>query len=133
VAILILSLVLLGVFSWLATHYNWFHSSDTKPIEETPAEEICCGLHDVCEKDSLQITDPTIVYYDDDELDVFANRPADSYTREEVRLFEYVFDTLSPGEVSGWLRSLQLRHIQMPSGLMEEALLVVTERRLEAQ
>jgi hypothetical protein len=131
--ILLLSLVLLGIVSWLATHFNWFHSSETKPAEEASSQESCCGLHEVCEKDHLQITDPVVVYYDDEELDAFAHRPSDSYDAEEIRLFESVFETLSPHEVAGWLRSLQLRQIQLPSELMEEALLIVTERRQKVQ
>ena len=71
-----------------------------------------------------------IVYYDDEELDVFKGRPSDSYTDEEVEQFSEVLYTLQEVEVAGWLRSLQLRGINLPDALKDEAFLIVGERRI---
>ena len=132
--ILIVSLIFLGFISWLATKYNWFHSSETtsqKKPEDT--DEICCGAHEICEKDSLLSIESKAVYYDDEELDIYQGKPADSYDDTEIKIFESVFYTLKPEDVAGWLRSLRLRKIELPSEIRDEALLIVSERRSEVQ
>lgn len=126
-----ISLAILGIVSWLATKYNWFRSAENL---QPPAEpEVCCGMHEVCETDSLQIIDTKPVYFDDEELDVFKGRDSESYTDAEMLQFEYVFETLAPQEVAGWLRSLQLRELKLPAALYEAALMIVGERRSSAQ
>ena len=40
-----------------------------------------------------------------------------------------VFNTLHAKDVPGWVRSIQLRNIQLPLDIREEALLIVVERR----
>ncbi len=44
-------------------------------------------------------------------------------------MLENVFYTLKEQDVAGWLGSLQLRNIQLPNNLRDEALLIVSERR----
>ena len=129
--ILFSSLILLGLISWLATRFNWFHSGEEnkEPIET----EVCCGAHEVCEIDSLQIVDIKPIYYDDEELDAFIDKEAISYTDAEIEQFEYIFETLASEEMAGWLKSLQLRNIHLPTFLYEQALLIVAERRASAQ
>ena len=73
-------------------------------------------------------TEP-VEYFDDEELDAFRNRAADSYTAEEEEAFREVFYTMFPREVPDWLRSLQLRGVELPEGLRDEVLLVVQENR----
>lgn len=132
--IFIVSLVLLGVFSWLATRYNWFHSNETTTKDIPKAsEEVCCGAHEICEMETLMAFENKPVYYDDEELDVYQNRPADSYTDTDVELFESILYTLKSEDVTGWLRSLQLREIELPQALKEEAMFMASERRSEAQ
>lgn len=90
--------------------------------------EGCCGLHEVCEKTGLLRAAATAPeYYDDEYLDAFRGRPADSYTDGEVEQFEYVMTTMQPAEVAGWLRSLQLRHVELPADLRDAATLLVNE------
>ena len=84
----------------------------------------------MCEKESLlAAASREIVYYDDEELDRYKGKTADSYTPEETAEFEDVFYTLAGNEVAGWARSLQLRGVELPTALKEEVLLVVSERR----
>ncbi len=93
----------------------------------------CCGMHIVCEKDSLSTAASTeIVYYDDEELDIYANRPADAYTAEETEQFRDILLTLLPEDIAGWARSLQLRHIALPAEVNDELLLIVSEARQSA-
>lgn len=89
----------------------------------------CCGQHAVCEKETLMNTKLKADYYDDEELDVFANREPSSYTDEEITQFQNVLYTMKDFDVAGWLKSLQLREIQLPDVVKDEALLIVSERR----
>lgn len=93
--------------------------------------EVCCGAHEVCERDSLlAAVSKQIEYYDDEELDAYRGTPADAYTDEAVDEFREVLYTLRETEVAGWLRSLQLREIELPDALKDEAFLIVGERRI---
>jgi len=94
--------------------------------------EECCGMHLVCERETLLQPDPEIIYYDDEELDAYAGRPAESYTAAEAEQFAYVLHTMHENEVAGWVRSLQLRNILLPLPIRDEALLIVREQRSRA-
>ena len=88
--------------------------------------ESCCGLHEVCEKDSLRAIREDIDYYEDEELDRFRGRTA--YTEEEVEEFREVLYTMRTDEVAGWLRSLELRRVNLPDELKDEVFLIVGEQ-----
>lgn len=96
--------------------------------EESESEE-CCGLHLVCEKDSLSPMSDEVVYYDDEELDRFVGRDADSYSAEEVEEFRDVLMTLLPGDVAGWARSITQRRLELPPDVRDELLMLVNEQR----
>ena len=91
--------------------------------------EGCCGEHLVCEKESLLQTNAKVVYYDDEELDVLAGVKPDEWTEAQHEAVRQVFRTLEEKDVPGWCRSLQLRGIELPEDVREEALLIVKERR----
>ncbi|MDR2917188.1 MAG: phospholipase [Tannerella sp.] len=94
------------------------------------ADSDCCGQHEVCERDSLlAAVSKQIEYYDDEELDIYNNIASDKYSEMVVEEFREVLYTLRETEVAGWLRSLQLREINLPDQLKDEALLIVEERR----
>ena len=107
--------------------------TDEEKSKRLRAEKIasgeCCGQHAVCEKETLMNTKLKADYYDDEELDVFANREPSSYTDEEITQFQNVLYTMKDFDVAGWLKSLQLREIQLPDVVKDEALLIVSERR----
>lgn len=90
---------------------------------------ICCGMHTVCEKTNLSPLTGEIVYYDDEELDRYRGREADSYTPEEVEEFRDVLLTLLPEDVAGWSRSIQVREINLPTEVRDELLMIVSELR----
>jgi len=83
----------------------------------------------VCERETLLQTNAEIIYYDDEELDSFADIAPDDYTTEQADQIREVFRTMQEKDVPGWVRSLQLRNIQLPLDVREEALLIVRERR----
>lgn len=89
--------------------------------------EICCGRHLVCEKSLSPEPGEKILYYDDEELDAYAGRPADSYSDGELEEFRDVMTTLRPEELAPWARSLQLRQIQLPLPLRDEFFLLLED------
>ena len=135
--ILIISLVLLGVIALIAGIIRNKRLQkkiekgelDRMPeVKEVDAE--CCGQHEVCERDSLlAAVSKKIEYYDDEELDQFIGKAGDAYTEEETEMFRDVLYTTLDVEVAGWVRSLQLRGIELPDDLKDEVFLIIGERR----
>ena len=95
--------------------------------------EGCCGEHLVCEKETLLQTNAEVVYYDDEELDVLAGLKPDDWTEAQQEAVRQVFRTLDERDVPGWCRSLQLRGIELPPDIREEALLIVKEQRVNSK
>lgn len=138
--IIIIGVVLLGVVAALLGYLRnrkLQRQLERGEIEEIPEPkeipEVCCGAHEVCERDSLlAAVSKKIEYYDDEELDTYGGTPADGYPADAVNEFREVLYTLRETEVAGWLRSLQLRGIELPDELKDEAFLIVGERRIHA-
>ncbi|HCC52438.1 MAG TPA: phospholipase [Porphyromonadaceae bacterium] len=100
--------------------------NDTAPV----VSEECCGQHEVCERDSLlAAASKKIEYYDDEELDAYYGKESNRYNEKEVEEFREVLYTMRETEVAGWIRSLQLRGINLPDQLKDEAFLIVEERQ----
>ena len=93
------------------------------------ADGQCCGLHLVCEKDSLSPMSANILYYDDEELDRFIGRDPHSYTADEVEEFRDVLMTLRPDDLAGWARSVTQRRLELPPDVRDELLMLVNEQR----
>lgn len=137
---LILLIVGLGVIAAVTGLIRqWWLSEQLQAgkIEEMPriveaAEAGCCGQHEVCEKESLlAAVSKDVEYYADEELDRYRGRESDDYTDAEIEEFDEVFTTLRSEEVAGWVRSLQLRGINLPDALKDDVILVVGERRTQ--
>ena len=111
---IVISLIGLGVVAAIAGYFRnkklqkmleRGEISEIPEAQEIP--EVCCGQHETCERDSLlAAVSKKIEYYNDEELDRFQGV-----------------------EVAGWLRSLQLRGINLPDALKDEAFLIIGERR----
>ena len=107
-------------------------SNSQSPIANSQTSDLddgCCGEHLVCERETLLQTNAKVEYYDDEELDALIGIPAEDYTEEQYQMIREVFNTLQAKDVPGWVRSIQLRNIQLPLDIREEALLIVVERR----
>ncbi len=111
-------------------HVKDVSTSEAKEVATKEGEE-CCGQHLVCERDSLLTQNADVVYYDDEELDVLSGMVPEEYTEEQLKMLQGVFYTLRESDVAGWVRSLQMRNIELTPELREEALLIIRERRSE--
>ena len=136
----IITLLLLGLVAGLA---HWVRALryrkmvnqgiiDEAKIPPTlnPVDMECCGQHEVCEKESLlAAVSKNIEYYEDEELDRFRGREGDAYSLDEIEEFREVLYTMREDEVAGWVRSLQLREVELPDALKDEVCMIVGERR----
>lgn len=111
----------------ISAHSEKSGEEDKNIISEDNGE--CCGLHLVCEKDSLSPMTAEILYYDDEELDRFVGRSPNSYTPEEEEEFREVLMTLRPEDISGWARSITQRHLELPADVHDALMLLVREQR----
>lgn len=91
--------------------------------------EECCGAHEVCDKDTLLNSSVEIEYFDDEELDALRGLKALDYTEAQIRQITDIFETIREDEMAAWLRSLQLRCIDLPQEIRDQALMIVGERR----
>lgn len=140
-ALIILALiVVVGLLAWLLDKIFYRRlmvkeggSCDEEATAAEEEETECCGMHAVCEKDLLSPVSDEYEYYDDEELDAYRGRGAESYTDEEVEQFRDVLLTLRPDDVAGWSRSMQLRGIELPTEVREELLMIVGEQRDKKQ
>ena len=126
--ILILSLVALGLILLITTYFQRRNKTQEPEVYIEPQGE-CCGAHAVCENETLLSANDLIIYFDDEELDVLSDIMPENFTNDQLKLLSDVFFTLKESDVAGWLRSLQMRRIQLPFELREQALMIVSERR----
>lgn len=126
--VLIIVLLVFGLILMILTFLNRRNKTTETEIIVNIDEE-CCGAHEVCDKDSLLNAGDQPEYFDDEELDKLAGIEPEKMTNEQIDQLSEVFFTLKETEVAAWLRSLQLRRIELPLELREQALLIVSERR----
>ena len=135
---LILSLILLAIVAallgWLRNR-RLHRQLERGEISQLPTlkqvEDMeCCGQHEVCERDSLlAAVSKEIEYFDDEELDRFRGRNSSDYDEDETDEFREILYSMREAEVAAWVRSLQLRAVELPDALKPEVLLLVGERR----
>lgn len=126
--VLIIVLITFGLIIFLLTYFSRRNKTVEPEIKVEFSEE-CCGAHEVCDTDSLLNSDDKIDYFDDEELDALSGIAPEDLNVEQQDQLAHVFYTLKENEVASWLKSLQLRNIELPIGLRDEALLIVSERR----
>lgn len=132
----------LGLLALFAMLVGWLRNRKLqKQLERGEISELptikdvedmeCCGQHETCEKDSLlAAVSKNVEYYNDEELDRFRGRASDDYSETETEEFREVLYTMKEVEVAGWVRSLQLRAVELPDGVKDEVFLIVGERRM---
>ena len=136
---LIVGLLLLGVVAFVAGFFREKklkrqlekgEITDLPSIKQVEDME-CCGQHETCEKESLLAAiSKQIEYYNDEELDRFRGKESDAYSPDEIDEFREILYTMRDDEVAGWVRSLQLRAVELPDELKDEVFLIVGERRV---
>lgn len=108
-------------------------STEGEVEQKVEVPDDCCGAHEVCEADSLLSADGKPEYFEDEDLDNYIKRNANSYSDSEIDEFREVLYTLKEREVASWLKSLQAREINPPEIIREEALMIVADRRFGAK
>jgi hypothetical protein len=127
---LILSIIALGMLTAVAGRFRNKKNEPDQPEAQPPT---CCGQHEVCERDSFRAAlNKPVSYYDDEELDRFRRIESHDYTEEATDEFREILYTLRVEEVADWLHSLQLREINLPDSLKDEAFLIMSERQKHA-
>ncbi len=130
--IILLSIVAALVLTYIGSQFfGSKKDSNGQAVTETEniADADCCGAHEVCDKETLLSASDEIVYYQDEELDQFQGTPSNGYNPQQIESFREVLYTMRDDEVAGWLRSLQLRNINPPNAIREEALMIVSDVR----
>lgn len=125
---LLIILVSFGLIVFLFTYISRRNKTEETEIKIEINEE-CCGVHEVCDSESLLSSSDKIEYFDDEELDVLAGIDSEKFSKDQENLIAEVFFTLKENNVAAWLKSLQLRNISLPADIREQALLIVSERR----
>ena len=136
-AALIILLAIVTVGGVLYIHHRLTGGeSKVEPLQGEVAPTVsradgeCCGQHAVCERDSLlAAVSERVVYYDDEDLDVYTGRDAESYSAAETEQFRDVLLTLLPEDIAGWARSIQLRGIALPIDVRDELIMMISEAR----
>ncbi|MFV0470935.1 MAG: phospholipase [Paludibacteraceae bacterium] len=121
-------LLFFGLLLFLLTYLNR-RNETVSPDIVTNEDPECCGAHEVCDKDTLLSAGTKPEYFDDEELDVLAGKAAETFTEWEENSISEIFYSLPEDNIAPWLRSLQIRNIQLPESVKEQALMVVGERR----
>ena len=125
-AILIISLLALGVIAAIIGLLSHNKNSDSDVINVGTDCTTCNGDNALCEQECMMVAATCdIEYFDDEELDVFKGRQSDSYTDEEVEQFREVMYTMRQSEVKDWNRSLILRGVAVPDQLKDELVMLM--------
>lgn len=127
--VLLIIFVVTGIVIYLLRRFTGKNSNADKDVSEpTPTvmeESECCGAHEICEKTGKYNPKFQPDYYDDEELDQFKGVSPDSYTDEQIAMFDEVLMTMKESDVAGWIKSLQLREIEMPYSVREKAIMIL--------
>lgn len=125
----VIALCLLGGVAAVLGCLRYRRMPEEEPVLN-PVDMECCGQHEVCEKESLlAAVSKQIEYYNDEELDRHRGRSSDAYSAEEAEEFREILYTMREEEVAGWVRSLQLRGVELPDEVRDEVLMIVNDRR----
>ena len=130
-AILLLTILVVGgAIVWLIDKLFYRHqdamTDDETTASEEKARQSCadesCALRSICPSEQILAGEckQDITYYDDEELDRFVGRDADSYTPDEEELWRDVLYTLLPTDLLGWGQSVKHRGLKMPTAIREE-------------
>lgn len=129
----VLLIVLIGIagVAFLTTYFGNGRKSKKEGIveSETYTEPIgeCCGAHEVCEADLINKMSEEIIYYEDEELDAYKNFEENDFNDDQIDEFREVLYSLKENEIEAWLRSLELRKIELPSIIKSEVVFMLVK------
>ena len=133
VAIALTALFILGLLAAIVQKTADKETDGEAPV--SPAQDCgtCDGNNTKCEQTCmLEASVKEIEYFDDEELDVYRDRPSDGYSEAEAEQFADILYTMKPEEVAAWNRSLILRGINIPDQIKDEVLLLLSDDRQTA-
>ena len=118
-----LALIMLAIVAgFMFIRYNARNSAAEDPHDHHHGEDgTCCGRHTVC----THGYDNSDLYFDDEELDKFKEKPKEEYSDEDIDEFRNVLYTMNKEEVDQWLKCLSKRRIEVPQQILDEALLIL--------
>lgn len=126
--VLLLILLVGAVLTLLLTYLGkLFFPSKNEKEEPVKQLEECCGAHEICETDLLNKMSEEIIYYEDEELDVYVNFEEDDYNDKQIDEFREVLYSLKEQEIEPWLKSLELRQIILPSVIKSEVVFMLVK------
>lgn len=120
--IILFSIAIITVIIFLIqTFINRGNRTDEEEHHHDGENGVCCGRHTVCshgyEKKDL--------YFDDEELDRFKDKPYNEYTDNDIEEFRNILYTMKREEVDLWVKCLEQRHIEIPEQIKDEILLIL--------
>jgi hypothetical protein len=129
--VLLLILIVFAGIAMLSTYFGQRIKSkqdEDLPVESSsePAAE-CCGAHEICETDLLLKMSEEIIYYEDEELDAYKNFEEEDFNDDQIDEFREVLYSLKENEIEAWLRSLELRKIELPSIIRSELVFMLVK------
>lgn len=128
--VLLISLVMIAAIAFLSTWIGQKLRARKGEIEEEPVAEPmeeCCGAHEICETDILNKMSEEIIYYEDEELDAYKNFEENDYNDDQIDEFREVLYSLKEKEIASWMRSLELRKIELPSAIKSEVVFMLVK------
>lgn len=128
IVLLIVFVCLGGLILFLKKYTGKNARRQIKPETTTPVTDTeCCGAHEICEKTGKYNPQFKPDYYDDEELDAYKGVSPDDYSEVQTAEFEDVLMTMKEEDVAGWLRSLQLRGIELPYSVRDKAIMILNQ------
>ncbi|MDD4379120.1 MAG: phospholipase [Dysgonamonadaceae bacterium] len=119
----------IALHSWNSIQRKKGNTEENKP-EPPLIEGGCCGMHEVCERNSLLAAfNQKPEYFDDEELDQYKGKDSADYNEEQTEKFREIFYSLLDEEKHQWIHSLQLRGISIPDQMKDEVLMVIGDLR----
>lgn len=123
----ILLFLLVGIVVIVSSRLKVKKNTDQKPEEIKKVASDCCGAHEVCDVEELFQNQTKNIYFDDEELDNYREILESAYTDDQVEEFRDILYTLKSSEIPAWLSSLELRKIDLPAILKQEARQLLTD------
>lgn len=127
IGIIILLFLIVGIVIIVRSRIKAKKSEDQNLDNNKKVASDCCGAHEVCDVDKLFQNKEKIVYFEDEELDAFKGIEESDYQDDQIEEFREVLYTLQPSEINAWLSSLELRKINLPTILKQEARQLISD------